>query len=89
MLLHKVRTGTIKEFYKTMFTPVSLYGSEIWILTATQYRRTEAAEMQLLRLLQGYSLLDQKRNEDIQYKLVIPPTTEILTNYWMAWYDHF
>jgi hypothetical protein len=44
----------------------------------------EAAEMQLLRPLADYSLLNQKRNEDIWHKLNIPPITEILTDYRIA-----
>jgi hypothetical protein len=51
-----------------MVKPVLLYGSEIWIPTATQYRRLEAAEMQLLRPLAGYSLSDKKR-KDIQHEI--------------------
>jgi hypothetical protein len=44
--------------------------------------------MQLLRPLAGYSLLDQKRNKDIQHEMGIPPITEIPANYRMAWYNH-
>jgi hypothetical protein len=88
MPLHKVRTDATKNFYKTMVRPVFLYGSEIWVPTATHYRSSEAAEMQLLRPLAGYSLLDQDRNEDIRQELDIPPVTEILANCRMAWYGH-
>jgi hypothetical protein len=87
MLLHKVRIDTISKFYKTVVRPLLLYGSEIWILTTTRYRRYEAAEMQLSRPLVGDLLLDQKRN-NIQYELDIPPVTEILASYRMAWYEH-
>jgi len=48
-----------------------LYGSENWTLTALQRRRTEAAEMKLLRPLAGYSLYDHKTNDYIRRVLRI------------------
>ena len=37
-------------------------GFKNWTLTALQRRRTEAAEMKLLRPLAGYTLYDHKTN---------------------------
>ena len=48
-----------------------LYGSENWTLTALQRRRTEAAEMKLLRPLAGYTLYDHKTNDYIRRELRI------------------
>jgi hypothetical protein len=51
----KLRTETILKIYNTLVMPAFLYGSENWILTASQRRRIEAAEMKLLRPLAGYT----------------------------------
>ena len=45
--VRKVRTGTILKIYNTLVLPTFLDGSENWTLTASQRRRTEAAEMKL------------------------------------------
>jgi hypothetical protein len=66
------------KFYKTLVIPTLLYGSETWTLTASQLKRLEAAEMQLLRPLAGHTLLDHKQNEDIRKKLNIENITSII-----------
>ena len=64
-IFKKVRTETILKIYNTLVLPTFLDGSENWTLTALQRRRTEAAEMKLLRPLAGYTLHDHKTNEYI------------------------
>jgi hypothetical protein len=54
-----------------MAIPTLLYGSECWTLTKRQKSRLEAAEMRFLRLLGGYRLIDQRRNEDVREELQI------------------
>jgi hypothetical protein len=53
----------------TLVLSTFLYGSENWTLTASQGRRTEAAEMKLLRPLAGYTLYDHKTNESMRREL--------------------
>jgi len=62
----KVKTETILKIYNTLVLPIFLYGSENWTLTASQRRRTEAAEMKLLRPLAGYTLYDHKTKDYIR-----------------------
>ena len=52
-IFRKVRTETVLKVYSTLILPTFLYGSENWTLTASQGRRIEAAEMELLRPLAG------------------------------------
>ena len=52
---------TILKIYNTLVLPTFLYGFENWTLTASQRRRTEAAEMKLLRPLAGYALMTTKQ----------------------------
>ena len=46
-IFRKVRTETVLKIHNTLVLPTFLYGSENWTLTASQRRRTEAAEMKL------------------------------------------
>jgi hypothetical protein len=55
-IFKKVRTETVLKLYNTLILPTFLHGSENWNLTASQRRRTAAAEMKLLRPLAGYTL---------------------------------
>jgi len=50
-------------------TETFLYGSENWTLTTLRRRRIEAAEMNLLRPLAGYTLYDHKTNDYIRREL--------------------
>ena len=61
----------ILKTYSTLVLPTFLYGSENWTLAASRRRRIEAAEMQLLRPLAGYTLSDHKTNDYICRKLQI------------------
>ena len=87
-LLHKVQPETILKFYKTMAVPTLMYGSEVWSLTTTQYKRLEAAEMKLLRPVAGYTLLDHKRNEDIREEINITSVVDKIIEYRNNWYGH-
>jgi len=62
---------TILKINTILVLPTFLYGSENWTLTALQRRRTEAAEMKLLRPLAGHTLYDNKTNEYIRRELRI------------------
>ena len=66
-----MRTETILKIYNTLVLPTFLYGSENWTLTASQSRRTETAEMKLLRPLAGYTLYDHKTSDYIRHELQI------------------
>jgi hypothetical protein len=68
-IFKEVRKETILKIFNTLVLPTFLYGSENWILTASQRRRIEAAEMKLLRPLAGYTLYDHKTNDSIRREL--------------------
>jgi hypothetical protein len=87
-LLKRVRTETVLKFYKTLVIPTLLYGTETWALTASQLKRSEAAEMQLLRPQAGHTLLDHKRNEEIRKKLNIENIISIISTCRKNSYEH-
>jgi len=65
----------------------------IWVrkydsLTASQRRRTEAAEMKLLRPLTGYTLYDHKINDSVSRELQITCILHKMDEYRMNWLLH-
>jgi hypothetical protein len=68
-IFRKVRTETNLKLYNTLVLPTSLYGLANWTLTASQRRRTEAAEMKLVRPLAGRTFDDHKTNDSIRREL--------------------
>jgi hypothetical protein len=67
-IFRKVRTETILQIYNTLVLPTFFFFFLNWTLTALQRRRTEAAEMKLLRPLAGYALYGHKTNA-VNYRL--------------------
>jgi hypothetical protein len=72
----------------TLVIPTFLYGSENWTLTALQRRRTEAAEMKLLRPLAGYTLYDHKTNDSICRELQTEYILDKIDEYRLNWLLH-
>ena len=58
----KSLTKTRIKLYNTLALPVLLYGSEIWIVKASDTRRITAAEMKYMRRTAGYTWTDYKSN---------------------------
>jgi len=77
------------KIYNTIVLPTLLHGSENWTLTALQRRKTEAAEMKLLRPLAGYTLYDHKTNDHIHRELRITGVLEKIDEYRRNWSQHY
>jgi len=84
----KVRTETILKIYNTLVLPAFLYESENWTPTASQRRRTEAAEMKSLRPLAGYTLYDHKAKDYIRRELQITGILDKIDEYTLNWFQH-
>ena len=76
------------KIYSTLVLPAFLYGSENWILTALQRRRTEVAEMELLRPLAGYTLHDHKTNDSVGRELQTECILDKIDEYRRNWFLH-
>ena len=63
-------------------------GQKIGLLTALQRRRTEAAEMKLLRPLVGYTLYYHKTNDYIRRELRITGIIDKIGEYRRNWLSH-
>jgi len=80
-IFKKVRTERVLKLYNTLILPTFLYGSENWTLTASQRRRIEAVEMELLRPLAGYTLYDHKTSNSICKELRITSILDKIDEY--------
>ena len=85
-IFRKVRTETILKIYNNLVWPTFLYGSENWTLTALKRRRTEEAEMKLLRPLASYTLYDHKSNDSVRRKLQTECILDKIDEYRRNWF---
>jgi hypothetical protein len=69
-LINKTRKDTQLKFYKVMAVSV-LYGCENWALNRVDRRKTETAEMKLLRRVAGFTLRDEVKNTTTREELQI------------------
>jgi len=70
------------------FTVTNTNGSDKWTLTASQRRRIEGAEMNLLRPLAGYTLYDHKTNDYIRRELQITGILDKIGEYRRNLFQH-
>jgi hypothetical protein len=60
------RIVTELKFYKIMAIPALLYDCEAWTLTKCICFRIQAAEIEFLQSVAGYTFMDHRKNEDIR-----------------------
>jgi len=61
----KAPKKTTIKLYNTLVLPVLLYGSETWIIEASDVRRITATEMEYTRRTAGYTWTDCRTNAQI------------------------
>jgi len=71
-----------------IYTYISKCGSENWTLTALKRRRTEPAEIKVLRPLAGYTLYNHKTNDYIRRELRITCILGKTDEYRRNWLSH-
>ena len=84
----KVRKNTMMKFYRSMSIPAVTYGSETWTITNKNMNLITAAEMRFLRKVQGVTLLDRNRSEDIRNNLSQKPLYFIIKDRKTNWKNH-
>jgi hypothetical protein len=65
-----------------------LYGSETWIVRASDARRITAAELKYMRITAGYTWTDYKTNSQITKEVKITAVLEKLLEYERSWIQH-
>ena len=84
----KVPTRLKMLLYKVCIRPAMLYGHEIWPLTQRLEDRICTSEMRMLRYIQGISLEEHLRNEEIREKAGIEAISIVMRKRRLQWYGH-
>jgi hypothetical protein len=74
------------NIYRTLATPVLIYGSEAWTIRKADKKRLQAAEMKFMRKTAGFTLL--ARNKEISKNLKVEPVSKFIHNYHANWKAH-
>ena len=54
------------KVYKTVVRPAMMYGADTWAVKRAQEKKSDVAEMRMLRWMSGVTKLDRIRNERIR-----------------------
>ena len=84
----KVPVKLKQKIYKTVIRPTMTYGAECWTMKKKDEMLMNKTEMRMLRLIQGASLREHKRNEDIRGAATVQPITTHLMQKRLRWYGH-
>ena len=61
------------KIYKTVIKPTMTYGAECWTMKKKDEMLMNKTEMRMLRWIQGVSLREHKRNEEIREAATVQP----------------
>ena len=74
--------------YHSIMKPILLYGSGVLSLTTKTESKLQAAEMRVLRTIQGVTRRDRIRNTTIRTELQVTPLLEEMEQNRLRWYGH-
>ena len=76
------------KIYQTVIKPTMLYGAECWAMRKKEEYLLNKTEMRMLRWIQGISLKDHIRSEEIRKRLNVMPIVDQVTKRRLSWYGH-
>ena len=76
------------KIYQTVIKPTMLYGAECWAMRKKEEHLLNKTEMRMLRWIQGISLKDHVRSEEIRKRLNVMPIVDQVTKRRLSWYGH-
>ena len=68
--------------------PTMLYGAECWAMRKKEEHLLNKTEMRMLHWIQGISLKDHVRSEEIRNRLNVMPIVDQVTKRRLSWYGH-
>ena len=84
----KVPVKLKHKIYKTVIKPTMTYGAECWTMKKKDEMLMNKTEMRMLRWIQGVSLREHKRNEEIREAATVQPIATHLMQKRLRWYGH-
>ena len=73
---------------KAIIRPTMTYGAECWTMKKKDEMLTNKTEMRMLRWIQGVSMREHKRNEEIRMAATVQPIATHLMQKRLRWYGH-
>ena len=61
------------NFYRIAIRPVLLYGTECWYVKKIHEQKMKVAEMEMLRWMWGYTIMDKIKKKEFREKLDVAP----------------
>ena len=74
------------KIYKTVIKPTMTYVAECWTMKKKDEMLMNKIEMRMLRWIQGVSLREHKRNEEIREAATVQPIATHLMQKRLRWY---
>lgn len=68
--------------------PILLYGSETWTISKNNMKKITAADMKVVRMINGVTKMDKIRNVNLCARLKIPLIAEKVKSSQLKWYGH-
>ena len=84
----KVPVKLKHKIYKTVIRPTMTYGAECWTMKKKDEMMMNNTEMRMLRWIQGVSLREHTRNEEIREAATVQPIATHLMQKRLRWYGH-
>ena len=84
----KVPVKLKHKIYKTVIRPTMTYGAECWTMKKKDEMLMNKTEMRMLLWIQGVSLREHKRNEEIREAATVQPIATHLMQKRLRWYGH-
>ena len=76
------------KIYKTVIKHTMTYGAECWTMKKNDEMLMNKTDMRMLRWIQGVSLREHKRNEEIREAATVQPIATHLVQKRLRWYEH-
>ena len=74
--------------YVGILRPILLYGHVTWNINTKNMSKITAAEMKVIRMICGVTILDKKRNVDLCKELNITPISDVIKSNQIRYYGH-
>ena len=74
--------------HQTILRPMLIFGCECWTLTKRLEQQITTANMKVIRMIQGVTRRDRKRNEDLYKHRNMLPIVQVITKNILRWFGH-
>ena len=85
---NKIPVKLKHKIYKTVIRPTMTYRAECWTMKKKDEMLMNKTEMRMLRWIQGVSLREHKRNEEIRAAATVQPIATHLMQKRLRWNGH-